>query len=71
MAEFAGQQFSVFKPKLSELCVEQLSPITARMRELLADPAEIDRILARGAEKARNIATPVMKDVTRLMGFWS
>jgi tryptophanyl-tRNA synthetase len=71
VAEFAGQQFSAFKPKLSELCVEQLSPITARMRELLADPAEIDRILARGADKAREISTPIMKDVTRLMGFWS
>lgn len=70
VAEFAGQQFSQFKPKMAELCVAQLSPITARMRELMADTGEIDRILARGAEKARSIAEPVMRDVTKLMGFW-
>lgn len=70
IAEFAGQQFSQFKPKLAELCVTELSPMTARMRELMADPAEIDRILARGAEKAREISTPIMNDVSKLMGFW-
>ncbi len=70
VAEFAGQQFSQFKPKMAELCVEKLSPITTRMRDLMNDPGEIDRILARGAEKARTIADPVMRDVTKLMGFW-
>lgn len=70
VAEFAGQQFSQFKPKMAELCVSQLSPITTRMRELMEDTGEIDRILARGAEKARAIADPVMRDTTKLMGFW-
>ena len=39
------------------------------MRRLLADPAEIDRILKAGAERARAIATPVMEEVKRRVGF--
>lgn len=69
--EFAGSQFSQFKPKLSDLMVDKLSPITAEMRKLLADPAEIDRILLDGAGRARAIAEPVLKDVRDLMGFWA
>jgi len=39
------------------------------MRRLLADPAEIDRILKAGAHKARSLATPVMEEVKRKVGF--
>lgn len=67
---FAGQAFSVFKPALADVAVAHLAPITGRLNELLADPAEIDRILARGNDKARSIATPVLRDVMDIMGFW-
>ena len=40
-----------------------------RALELLADPAELDRILASGAEKARAVATPVLEDVYAKVGF--
>src|SRR5689334_18068696 len=46
LADFAGQGFGAFKPKLADLAVEKLGPIGGEMRRLLADPAEIDRILA-------------------------
>ncbi len=69
--EFAGKQFSEFKPKLSDLTVEKIAPITERMRQLLANPDEIDRILVDGADKARTIAAPILKDVKSIMGFWS
>jgi tryptophanyl-tRNA synthetase len=69
IAQFAGQQFSAFKTQLSELAVAKIEPITKQMRQLLADPAEIDRILKSGAEKARAIATPVMDEVKRRVGF--
>ena len=52
LAEFAGQGFGVFKPKLAELAVSSLAPVTAEMRRLMADPAEIDRVLKAGAERA-------------------
>lgn len=71
LAEFAGQQFSTFKPALADLCIEKIAPITARMRALLADRAEIDAILHKGADKARSIATPVLEETMKIMGFWN
>jgi tryptophanyl-tRNA synthetase len=71
IARFAGQQFSAFKNELAELAVAKLVPIAGEMRRLLADPAEIDRLLRLGAEKARAIAAPVMADVKRIVGFVS
>ena len=69
IARFAGQQFSAFKNALADLAVAKITPIAAEMRRLLADPAEIDRILKAGAEKARGIAAPIVADTKRLVGF--
>ena len=68
IARFAGRQFSGFKNELAELAVSRLVPIAAEMRRLLSDPAEIDRILRRGAEAASEKAAPVLKEVKRLAG---
>ncbi|HEU0223091.1 MAG TPA: tryptophan--tRNA ligase [Paracoccaceae bacterium] len=67
--EFAGREFSVFKPALAELCVATLTPISARMRELLADPAEIDRVLGDGAERAAALAEPILARTFEIVGF--
>ena len=69
IAQFAGQQFSGFKQALADLTVAKLEPMAKEMRRLLADPAEIDRILKDGAHKARSLATPVMEEVKRKVGF--
>ena len=69
IAQFAGQQFSTFKTALADLTVAKLGPITAQMRRLLADPAEIDRVLKDGAAKARAIAAPIMEQVKKTVGF--
>ena len=69
IAQFAGQQFSGFKNALADLTVSKLEPMAKEMRRLLADPAEIDRILKAGAQSARAIATPVMDEVKRRVGF--
>src|SRR6185369_1825363 len=45
LAEFGGQQFSTFKKALVELAVSRIGPVNAGMTRLLADPAEIDRLL--------------------------
>ncbi len=71
IAQFAGQQFSGFKTALADLTVSELEPVNRKMRELLSDPAEIDRILAQGAARARAIATPVMDEVKKTIGFLS
>lgn len=69
--QFAGKQFSDFKPALADVAVAHLSPITDKMNRLLDDPAEIDRILSKGNETARGIAGETMKQVKEIMGFWS
>ncbi len=71
LEEFGGEGFGKFKPALADLAVEKLAPISESMRRYLADPAEIDRILAKGAERANEISEPVIKDVRRIVGFWS
>jgi tryptophanyl-tRNA synthetase len=69
-AEFAGLGFGAFKPKLADLAVSSLAPVTAEMRRLMADPAEIDRALKSGAERAAEIADPVVDEVKKIVGFW-
>src|SRR5436190_263488 len=71
IAQFAGQQFSGFKAQLADLTVAKLEPIAANMRRLLGDPGEIDRILKDGAARARAIATPIMAEVKKRVGFIS
>jgi tryptophanyl-tRNA synthetase len=69
IAQFQGAQFSAFKAALADLAVSKLTPIAQEMRHLLGDPAEIDAILKKGAERAAAKAAPIMKDVRRLVGF--
>jgi tryptophanyl-tRNA synthetase len=67
--DFAGKQFSEFKNALADLTVTKLSPIAGEMRRLLADPAEIDRILRDGSARARAIAAPIVAQTKKLVGF--
>ncbi|ATN32744.1 tryptophan--tRNA ligase [Rhizobium sp. S153] len=69
LKDFGGQQFSVFKPALVELAVDVLSPISAEMRKLMADPAHIDSILRDGGERARARAEKTMNEVRDIIGF--
>lgn len=69
LGDFGGQQFSAFKPALAELCVEKLGPIAGEVRRLMDDPAEIDRILVDGGNRARAIATPILNEVKDVVGF--
>ena len=67
--DFKGAQFSTFKTALSDLLVAKLSPIAGEMRRLLNDPAELDRLLHKGAADARALARPVLTEVRRIVGF--
>jgi tryptophanyl-tRNA synthetase len=68
LARFEGQGFGSFKRALAEVAVAAMSPITTRMNELMADPAEIDRILGDGATRADAIATPILDQTKDIMG---
>ncbi len=68
VAEYAGAQFGTFKPALADLAVAKLSPITTEMSRLMKDPAEIDRILGQGADRAEAIARPIVDQVYDITG---
>jgi len=68
LAEFAGQGFGAFKPKLADLAVAKLTPISTEMARLLRDEAEIDRILGRGSERAEAIARPILEQTYDIIG---
>lgn len=70
LIEFGGKGFGDFKPALAEVLVAKLAPIAAEMRRLNADQAALDAILRDGADRARAIAAPIMKQVRERVGFW-
>ena len=69
IAKHGGAQFGAFKPALADVAVETLSPITARMTQFLEDRAEIDRILRDGADRAAEIAEPILERTFDIVGF--
>ena len=68
LERFAGHGFGAFKPALAELAVATLSPISTEMKRLMADPAEIDRILGQGAERADALARPILERTQDIVG---
>ena len=69
LAAFGGKPFSAFKPALADLAVYKLGPVQEEMRRLVAAPDHVDAILARGAERARAISNPIIRDVHDIIGF--
>ena len=67
--EFAGQGFGAFKPKLADLAVSKLAPISEEMTRILDDTASLDGVLRQGADKARSLAQPVLDEVYETVGF--
>jgi len=66
---FAGRGYGDLKAAVAELFVEFATPFRQRTQELLADRAELDRILARGAEHAREVAAQTLSTVYDRVGF--
>jgi tryptophanyl-tRNA synthetase len=69
-AEYAGRGYGDLKKDVAEVVVETLAPIRERTRELLADPAELDRILAASAERADALAETKMRQVRERVGLF-
>jgi tryptophanyl-tRNA synthetase len=66
---YDGQGYGPFKADVAEAVVELLDPIRIRYEELRNDPVELQRLLSRGAEKARNASEPTLQRMYDLMGF--
>ncbi len=66
--DFAGQGYGAFKQAVAEALTELVSPARERYQELRPDEERLEATLARGAERARAIATATMEEVRDVMG---
>lgn len=66
--EYAGRGYGDFKKGLAEVVVNEFEPVRERALELLADPAELDRVLAVNAGKAASVAEKTLADVYDRIG---
>jgi tryptophanyl-tRNA synthetase len=67
--DYAGKGYAEFKGDVAEALVEFLRPLQERHHELMADPAEIGRLLEMGAEKAQAVAAKTLAQVYEVVGF--
>jgi len=68
-ADYEGKGYGDLKKDVAEIVVEVATPYRDRTLALLADPAELDRILAEGAERARDVASVTLARVYDRVGF--
>ena len=68
-SRYEGSGYGQFKTDVGEVAVEVIVPIQERYRELRSDPVELQRLLARGAEKARKASEPTLEAMYDRMGF--
>lgn len=60
-AEYEGSQYGPLKQAVADAVVDYLGPVQQRYAELSEDPAEVDRIVRAGADRARETAETVMR----------
>ena len=68
LADFAGKGFGAFKPALADLLIAKLGPIRGRLVQLAEDAGALDRILARGVERAASLARPTLDGAYAALG---
>jgi tryptophanyl-tRNA synthetase len=66
---YAGRGYGDLKKDTAEAVVEFVTPIKARVDELLADPAELEGVLAAGAARADDVASKTVDRVYDRLGF--
>jgi tryptophanyl-tRNA synthetase len=66
--KYAGSGYGALKTAVADAVVEFVRPLQERYAELERDPAEVARILERGAERAEGIAGPVLARVRNAVG---
>ena len=68
-ARYDGGGYGAFKQDVGDAVVAVLDPIRTRYEELRADEAQLHALLARGAEKAREVSAPTLEQMYERMGF--
>lgn len=67
-SEFAGRGYGDLKKEVADVVVTAVEPYQQRMDELMGDPAELDRILAKGADRAAEVAMATRDRVYERVG---
>lgn len=67
--DFDGHGYGALKSAVADAVVAFVEPLANRAQSLLADPAELDRVLASGAERARAVASGTVQSVYDRVGF--
>jgi tryptophanyl-tRNA synthetase len=67
--QYAGRGYGDFKKDLAEVVVEFVTPFREKTLSFLDDPAQLDAILAAGAERARAVTEPTLELVFDRLGF--
>jgi len=67
--QFAGKNFSEFKEKLSDIVVNEINPISLKIKKLLDDKVFLEKIVKDGCEKANEIALKKIKKIKEIVGF--
>lgn len=65
------EQYGPLKTDTADAVIEMIKPIQDRYNELAADPAETERLLRIGADKATEIATATMQRARDNIGLWT
>ena len=68
-ARYDGEGYGTFKSDVAEAVIGLVEPIQARFREIREDVGELHRLLALGAEKAREASQPTLETMYERMGF--
>ena len=68
-SEYAGRGYGDLKRDTSEIVLSVIQPIRTRVNELLTDPAELQSLMSKGAQKARDAAAPTLDLVYERIGF--
>jgi len=66
---YAGRGYGDLKSDTAEAVIAYVTPIQRRVDELLADPAELQAILSKGADHAREVAGSTLARVYDRLGF--
>ena len=68
-ADYAGRGYGDLKKDLAEIVADFTAPLAEGVQAYLDDPAELDRVLSRGATRAREVAGATLADVHDKIGF--
>ena len=68
LQDMAGKEYSFLKNKLTEILVNEITPVASEIQKLLDDKSHLKQILKNGSEKANIIAEENLKKIRDIVG---